>query len=61
MNSLHVLLRFTFSFDASLQFETDYVVQSTLQIGDELLNTKYKDKLEPSYKVEKHNFTRYVV
>ncbi|CAK9322642.1 unnamed protein product [Citrullus colocynthis] len=33
-----------------LQFETDYVVQSTLQIGDELLNTKYKDKLEPSYK-----------
>ncbi|XP_022970630.1 FACT complex subunit SSRP1 [Cucurbita maxima] len=33
-----------------LQFETDYVVQSTLQIGDELLHTKFKDKLEPSYK-----------
>ncbi|GMI99195.1 NUCLEOSOME/CHROMATIN ASSEMBLY FACTOR D, high mobility group [Hibiscus trionum] len=33
-----------------LQFETDYVVQSTLSINDDLLNTKYKDKLEPSYK-----------
>lgn len=52
MNSRHLLRRITFSFDASLQFETDYVVQSTLQIGDELFNTKYKDKLEPSYKVE---------
>lgn len=34
-----------------LQFETDYVVQSELSISDDLLNTKYKDKLEPSYKV----------
>ncbi|KAF3444756.1 hypothetical protein FNV43_RR14449 [Rhamnella rubrinervis] len=33
-----------------LQFETDYVVQSDLSIADDLLNTKYKDKLEPSYK-----------
>ena len=33
------------------QFEIDYVVESTLSISDELLNTKYKDKLEPSYKV----------
>lgn len=33
------------------QFETDYVVDSTLSINDDLLNTKYKDKLDPSYKV----------
>ncbi|XVF16553.1 hypothetical protein REPUB_Repub10bG0041900 [Reevesia pubescens] len=33
-----------------LQFETDYVVESTLSINEDLLNTKYKDKLEPSYK-----------
>ncbi|XP_074316762.1 FACT complex subunit SSRP1 [Silene latifolia] len=33
-----------------MQFETDYVVESTLSISDELLNTKFKDKLEPSYK-----------
>ncbi|KAE8672418.1 FACT complex subunit SSRP1 [Hibiscus syriacus] len=33
-----------------LQFETDYVVQSTLSINEDLLHTKYKDKLEPSYK-----------
>ncbi|XP_035551193.1 FACT complex subunit SSRP1-like isoform X2 [Juglans regia] len=33
-----------------LQFETDYVVDSTLSISEDLLNTKYKDKLEPSYK-----------
>lgn len=33
-----------------LQFETDYVVDSSLSISEDLLNTKYKDKLEPSYK-----------
>ncbi|XXG64352.1 hypothetical protein AAC387_Pa05g2330 [Persea americana] len=33
-----------------LQFETDYVVESTLTINEELLNTKYKDRLEASYK-----------
>ncbi|XP_022774469.1 FACT complex subunit SSRP1-like [Durio zibethinus] len=33
-----------------LQFETDYVVQSTLSMNEDLLNTKYKDRLEPSYK-----------
>uniref|UniRef100_A0A7N0SZ33 FACT complex subunit SSRP1 n=1 Tax=Kalanchoe fedtschenkoi TaxID=63787 RepID=A0A7N0SZ33_KALFE len=33
-----------------LQFETDYVVESQLSISDDLLSTKYKDKLEPSYK-----------
>ncbi|KAM7508058.1 hypothetical protein LguiA_018511 [Lonicera macranthoides] len=33
-----------------LQFETDYVVESTLSLNDDLLMTKYKDKLEPSYK-----------
>lgn len=33
-----------------MQFETDYVVESTLSINEELLNTKYKDKLEPTYK-----------
>ncbi|KAF8390255.1 hypothetical protein HHK36_024780 [Tetracentron sinense] len=33
-----------------LQFETDNVVESTLSINDDLLNTKYKDKLEASYK-----------
>ncbi|XP_021764377.1 FACT complex subunit SSRP1-like [Chenopodium quinoa] len=33
-----------------MQFETDYVVESTLSINEDLLNTKYKDKLEPSYK-----------
>lgn len=33
-----------------LQFETDYVVETTLTLNEDLLNTKYKDKLEPSYK-----------
>ncbi|KAL4364235.1 hypothetical protein GQ457_04G033190 [Hibiscus cannabinus] len=33
-----------------LQFETDYVVESTLSINEDLLNAKYKDRLEPSYK-----------
>ncbi|KAK9061744.1 hypothetical protein SSX86_018927 [Deinandra increscens subsp. villosa] len=33
-----------------MQFETDYVVESTLMMNDELYATKYKDKLEPSYK-----------
>ncbi|KAJ4835588.1 FACT complex subunit ssrp1, partial [Turnera subulata] len=32
------------------KFDTDYVVQSNLSVSDDLLNTKYKDKLEPSYK-----------
>ena len=53
---LHVILGITFYSYASLQFETDYVVQSTLQIGDELLHTKFKDKLEPSYKVNNCSF-----
>ncbi|XP_054800044.1 FACT complex subunit SSRP1 [Prosopis cineraria] len=33
-----------------MQFETDYVVQSTLSMGEDLYNSKYKDKLELSYK-----------
>ncbi|XP_071706144.1 FACT complex subunit SSRP1-like [Rutidosis leptorrhynchoides] len=33
-----------------LQFETDTVVESTLTMNDDLFATKYKDKLEPSYK-----------
>ncbi|XAR71229.1 hypothetical protein NMG60_11028397 [Bertholletia excelsa] len=33
-----------------LQFETDYVVESTLSMNEDLFNSKYKDKLEPSYK-----------
>ncbi|TKY53784.1 FACT complex subunit SSRP1 [Spatholobus suberectus] len=33
-----------------MQFETDYVVQSELAISEDLYNTKYKDKLELSYK-----------
>ncbi|XP_048499938.1 FACT complex subunit SSRP1 isoform X2 [Beta vulgaris subsp. vulgaris] len=33
-----------------MQFETDYVVESTLSLSEELLLTKYKDKLESSYK-----------
>ncbi|XP_027152977.1 FACT complex subunit SSRP1 [Coffea eugenioides] len=33
-----------------LQFETDYVVDSTLSMSEDLLRTKYKDKLEPTYK-----------
>ncbi|OWM69759.1 hypothetical protein CDL15_Pgr025608 [Punica granatum] len=33
-----------------MQFETDFVVQSTLSMNEDLFNTKYKDKLEPSYK-----------
>ncbi|KNA03262.1 hypothetical protein SOVF_210890 [Spinacia oleracea] len=33
-----------------MQFETDYVVESTLSMNEDLLNTKYKDKLESSYK-----------
>ncbi|KDP32596.1 hypothetical protein JCGZ_13146 [Jatropha curcas] len=33
-----------------LQFDTDNVIQSSLSINEDLLSTKYKDKLEPSYK-----------
>ncbi|KAI3799156.1 hypothetical protein L1987_34446 [Smallanthus sonchifolius] len=33
-----------------MQFETDYVVESTLMMNDDLYAAKYKDKLEPSYK-----------
>ncbi|OVA13298.1 Structure-specific recognition protein [Macleaya cordata] len=33
-----------------LQFETEAVVESTLSLNEDLLNTKYKDRLEPSYK-----------
>ncbi|XP_068642864.1 FACT complex subunit SSRP1-like [Aristolochia californica] len=33
-----------------LQFETDFVVETTLMMNEDLLNTKYKDKLEASYK-----------
>ncbi|KAI9075216.1 hypothetical protein K1719_042825 [Acacia pycnantha] len=33
-----------------MQFETDSVVQSTLSMGEDLYNSKYKDKLELSYK-----------
>ncbi|KAF7802947.1 FACT complex subunit SSRP1 [Senna tora] len=33
-----------------MQFETDYVVQSTLSMSEDLLHSKYKDKLELSYK-----------
>uniref|UniRef100_A0A251UWF3 FACT complex subunit SSRP1 n=1 Tax=Helianthus annuus TaxID=4232 RepID=A0A251UWF3_HELAN len=31
-------------------FETDYVVESTLTMNEDLFATKYKDKLEPTYK-----------
>uniref|UniRef100_A0A2P2KL43 FACT complex subunit SSRP1 n=2 Tax=Rhizophora mucronata TaxID=61149 RepID=A0A2P2KL43_RHIMU len=37
-----------------LQFDTDNVVQSNLSINEDLLNTKYKDKLELSYKGLRH-------
>ncbi|KAL2658510.1 hypothetical protein AAZV13_03G028100 [Glycine max] len=33
-----------------MQFETDYVVESELAINEDLYNTKFKDKLELSYK-----------
>ncbi|WVZ01968.1 hypothetical protein V8G54_022774 [Vigna mungo] len=33
-----------------MQFESDYVVQSELAMNEDLYNTKYKDKLELSYK-----------
>ncbi|EOA23621.1 hypothetical protein CARUB_v10016819mg [Capsella rubella] len=33
-----------------MQFETDTVVESELSISDDLMNTKFKDKLERSYK-----------
>ncbi|ESQ32633.1 hypothetical protein EUTSA_v10003803mg [Eutrema salsugineum] len=33
-----------------MQFETDSVVESELSISDDLMNTKFKDKLERSYK-----------
>ncbi|CAL5401365.1 unnamed protein product [Camellia sinensis] len=40
-----------FAFFYCPRFETDYVVESTLSMNEDLFNTKYKDKLEPSYKV----------
>ena len=46
LNSYLVLNRFML-----VQFETDYVVESTLVMNADLYATKYKDKLEPTYKV----------
>ncbi|KOM29655.1 hypothetical protein LR48_Vigan741s000200 [Vigna angularis] len=37
-----------------MQFESDYVVQSELAMNEDLYNTKYKDKLELSYKALIH-------
>nr|GLL29925.1 FACT complex subunit SSRP1-like [Ipomoea trifida] len=33
-----------------LQFESEYVVDTGLAMNEDLLNAKYKDKLEPTYK-----------
>ncbi|KAG9449128.1 hypothetical protein H6P81_009093 [Aristolochia fimbriata] len=33
-----------------LQFDTDFVIETTLAMSEDLLNSKYKDKLEASYK-----------
>ncbi|KAI3846537.1 hypothetical protein MKX03_008219 [Papaver bracteatum] len=33
-----------------LQFETEFVVESTLSLSEDVLNTKYKGKLDSSYK-----------
>ncbi|CAH1453813.1 unnamed protein product [Lactuca virosa] len=33
-----------------MQFETDYMVESSLMMNENLYSTKYKDKLESSYK-----------
>ncbi|KAI3968378.1 hypothetical protein MKW92_029294 [Papaver armeniacum] len=33
-----------------LQLETEFVVESSLSLSEEVLNTKYQGKLEPSYK-----------
>ncbi|KAI4389065.1 hypothetical protein MLD38_001329 [Melastoma candidum] len=33
-----------------MQFETDLVVHERLSLSEDLINAKYKDKLEPSYK-----------
>lgn len=48
---VHMVTYFLFFIFVWIQFETDYVVESTLSLSDELFNTKYKDKLEPTYKV----------
>ncbi|KAG4958769.1 hypothetical protein JHK87_035402 [Glycine soja] len=42
-----------------MQFETDYVVQSELAMNEDLYNTKYKDKLELSYKIDYVEFERH--
>ncbi|CAL5419192.1 unnamed protein product [Camellia sinensis] len=42
-----------------MQFETDYVVESTQSMNEDLLNSKYKDKLEPSYKIDYVEFERF--
>jgi len=41
-----------FSIFCLVQFETDFVVERHLAISDELLTTKYKDRLSASYKVK---------
>ncbi|CAL9206109.1 FACT complex subunit SSRP1-like [Musa acuminata AAA Group] len=33
-----------------IQFETEYVVEKNLLLSEELLSTRFKDRLEPSYK-----------
>nr|GMD89856.1 kinesin-like protein KIN-14R [Ipomoea batatas] len=34
-----------------MQFESEYVVDTGLAMNEDLLNAKYKDKLQPTYKV----------
>lgn len=38
-------------FHVMMQFESDYVVDTALTMNEDLLNSKYKDKLELTYKV----------
>lgn len=48
---LHYLPLLCVCFRQCSQFETDTVIESTLSMGEELLATKYKDKLQTTYKV----------
>lgn len=38
-----------------LQFPSEEIAECTLSIGEELLNTKYKDRLQPAYKDLSHD------
>lgn len=50
-NDVHSIFGINLLIFLSYQFETDNVIDLSLALSEDLLNTKYKDRLLPGYKV----------